>query len=325
MNRNLPVISLTVAPGSRRPLLLFLLAATLCCLSSATMLLAAPLQSAAIMPLDETLLAKMYEYQTQKDECKHLNDRLRVVNVRYYGFDRKIYNDGRIIVLDVVAGSVENIFNELLAIEFPLGGVDPFKGVRLDKVGNDRGVLLNDDYNFAGSFSCRKMLGNGGMSIHSMGLAIDVNLLQNPCIEIDADRKTIKRVIPKDGIFHLNRTPVRPGKAVHTGVIDDTIVEIFRKNGFNVWGGHWDTPIDYHHFQLPNQLAKLMMQMDKGDAAELFALHLKLLKADNYGKDGRDIVDFISERLKGNLVEKYLQNRPEFMKVTSDAVSSYLR
>jgi hypothetical protein len=293
-------------------------------LLAASAVLAAPSQPATIMPLDEPLLTKMYEYQTQKDDCKHLNNRLRVVNVKYYGFDRTIYNDGKIIVLDVVAANVENIFNELLKIEFPLGGVDPFKGARLDKVGNDRGVILDDNYNFAGSFSCRKMLGKGTMSIHSMGLAIDINLLQNPCIEIDQDRKMIKNVIPKDGIFHLNRDPVRPGKPNHTGVIDATIVKIFRKNGFNIWGGYWDTPVDYHHFQLPNQLAKLIMQMDKEDAEELFKTHLKLLESDDYGKDGEDISDLVQETMKGDLFEKYNKNHPEFMKAVSATAKRHL-
>jgi hypothetical protein len=285
----------------------------------------APAHTAAIMPLDDRLLAKMYEYQTQKDDCKHLNDRLRVVSVSYYGFDRKIHHNGRIIVADIVANSVQTIFNELLKIKFPIGGVDPFKGARLDRVGNDLGVLLDDDYNFAGSFSCRKMLGNGGASIHSLGLAIDINLLQNPCIEIDPDKKVIKRVIPKDGIFHLNRDRIRPGKAVHEGVIDATIIDIFRRNGFNIWGGHWDTPLDYHHFQLPNQLARLLLQMKKADAAELFQLHLKLLKTADYGKDGKDIVDRISEVLKSDPVEKYKANRAAFMKAAHAAVKRSAR
>lgn len=323
MKKNLATVVVIAVFGTHRLLLQFLLAAIFSLLPAVSTLHAAPPLPVAIMPLDDQLLAKMYEYQTQKDDCKQLNDRLRVVNVSYYGFDGKIYNDGRIIVLDVVASSVQNIFDELLKIEFPLGGVDPFKGVRLDKVGNDLGVILNDDYNFAGSFSCRKMLGKDLMSIHSMGLAVDINLLQNPCIVIDADKKTIKNVIPKDGIFHLNRAPIRPGKAVHAGVIDDRIVEIFRKNGFNVWGGNWDTPLDYHHFQLPNQLAKLIMQLDKGDADELFALHLKLLKSDKYGKDGRDIADLLEEVLKGDLIEKYKKNRPEFMKVASAAAADF--
>jgi hypothetical protein len=325
MNKRFTEIVLPSVVVVQRTLLQLLLSAVFCFMASGSTLLAASAQPAAIMPVDEPLLAKMYDYQTQKDECRQLNDRLRVVNVSYYGFDRKIYNDGKIIVLDVVAANVQNIFKELVKIGFPLGGVDPFKGVRLDQVGNDRGVILDDDYNFAGSFSCRKMLGNGAMSIHSMGLAIDINLLQNPCIEIDTERKTIKKVIPKDGVFHLNRTPVRPGKTVHAGIIDETVIEIFRNNGFNVWGGHWDTPIDYHHFQLPNQLAKLIMQMDKGDADELFALHLKLLKVDTYGKDGRDLVDLIIEITKGDPVEKYKNNRLEFMKVAADAVKRHAR
>ena len=43
-------------------------------------------------------------------------------------------------------------------------------------------------------------------------------------------------------------------------VIDEstnlTVVQLFKDNGFSVWGGVWNFPIDLHHFQVPTDEAK---------------------------------------------------------------------
>ena len=40
----------------------------------------------------------------------------------------------------------------------------------------------------------------------------------------------------------------------------EPIVEIFKKHGFSEWGGDWNSPIDYHHFQVPrNEIDKFVL------------------------------------------------------------------
>ena len=49
------------------------------------------------------------------------------------------------------------------------------------------------------------------------------------------------------GSEFLNRNNKRPG------MVED-IVHIFKENSFTIWGGDWNSPIDYHHFQIPKNL-----------------------------------------------------------------------
>ena len=45
-------------------------------------------------------------------------------------------------------------------------------------------------------------------------------------------------------------------------------MNIFKKHGLNIWGGDWNSPIDYHHFQtarpekLPKTQASLLATED---------------------------------------------------------------
>ena len=81
--------------------------------------------------------------------------------------------------------------------------------------------------------------------MHSYGLAIDINPVQNPFIMIDKTSNNIK-VLPGQSVDFLNRHNKQEGMV-------EPIVEIFRKYGFSEWGGNWNTPIDYHHFQVPRK------------------------------------------------------------------------
>ena len=41
----------------------------------------------------------------------------------------------------------------------------------------------------------------------------------------------------------------------------EEIVDLLAKHGFYEWGGYWDTPLDYHHFQLSSSLTELYLVM----------------------------------------------------------------
>ena len=36
----------------------------------------------------------------------------------------------------------------------------------------------------------------------------------------------------------------------------EDVIDVFADNGFFGWGGYWDTPIDYQHFQVNRKLAE---------------------------------------------------------------------
>ena len=71
-------------------------------------------------------------------------------------------------------------------------------------------------------------------------------------------------------------------------MIDDKVVKIFRNNGFQIWGGDWDFPIDYMHFQSSKALSKLLLQMEFEDAQIFFDLNVKYLRLNPQEKIGND-------------------------------------
>jgi D-alanyl-D-alanine carboxypeptidase len=94
-----------------------------------------------------------------------------------------------------------------------------------------------EDNNSSG-YNCRLIAGTTQPSRHASGLAIDINPVQNPYIVGGA-------VYPPAGIPYLDRTELRPGMLSDGG----PVVQAFAKVGWR-WGGHWQEPRDYHHFEL---------------------------------------------------------------------------
>ncbi|MCP4460632.1 MAG: M15 family metallopeptidase, partial [Cytophagales bacterium] len=52
------------------------------------------------------------------------------------------------------------------------------------------------------------------------------------------------KIYPESGAGFLDRNLKENGMV-------ESIVSIFAKHGFTDWGGNWESPLDYHHFQLP--------------------------------------------------------------------------
>ena len=72
--------------------------------------------------------------------------------------------------------------------------------------------------------------------MHALGLAIDVDPVENPYLEGG-------RVHPKAGRAYLDRSRVRRGMAVLGGVL----VSAFASQRWQ-WGGRWTSAPDYQHF-----------------------------------------------------------------------------
>lgn len=83
------------------------------------------------------------------------------------------------------------------------------------------------------AFNCRPITGGGGWSLHSYGVAIDINPRENPYVSGSL-------VLPPEGAAYLDRSAAVPG-LIRAG---DPVVA----RGF-AWGGYWSDPIDYQHFE----------------------------------------------------------------------------
>jgi hypothetical protein len=153
---------------------------------------------------------------------------LRLLRLSYWGFDGKAHI-GSLVVRDRVARDVVSVFRRLYAARFPIR--------RLRKVDAYRG---SDDASMAAdntsAFNCRFVSGTRRWSQHAYGEAIDVNPVENPYVQG-------ARVSPAAGRRFVDRSNVRPGMAVSSGLL----VRAFAAVGWQ-WGGRWSGTPDYQHF-----------------------------------------------------------------------------
>ena len=188
-------------------------------------------------------------------------DRLREVSFRFIDFTGEIRR-GQVVVMDAVAGHVQAVFDELHARHFPLRRAAPMQAY----LGNDDASM--DDDNTSG-FNARVVAGSSQWSLHAFGLAIDLNPVENPFIEIGDDGRTLRVSPAASGRDFVNRREPRPGKPLRSGLAED-VVDVFAEHGFLVWGGDWNSPIDYQHFEAGDQaFAQRLEQATPSDAASL--------------------------------------------------------
>ena len=187
-------------------------------------------------------------------------DRLKNVNFAYFNFSGKEKKKGRVVVLDAVAPHVVNIFTSLHALKFPLDQAVPMEFYK----GDD---LISMEKNNTSAFNYRVIAGQKSVSLHGYGAAIDINPVQNPFLEIlPSNMVSVK---PSKGVNYINRMQYRIGKEAQKGLAEQ-VIDVFAKNGFQYWGGYWNMPIDYQHFQLSRDMAKTMTKMKTEDATLFF-------------------------------------------------------
>jgi hypothetical protein len=102
--------------------------------------------------------------------------------------------------------------------------------------------------------------------MHAYGLAIDINPLQNPYAKRAGDKLVFS---PPAGVRYANRLNDRPGKAPVPGLAE-SVIDVFANEGFLIWGGYWDDPIDYQHFQVSGRLAEQLARLPQPQAQLLF-------------------------------------------------------
>lgn len=128
------------------------------------------------------------------------------------------------------------------------------------------------------SYSCRKITGGAGKSLHAFGIALDVNWDTNPYL----DHKGTRAVR-----FSDQPTQALRGREVKMGLADTDmtpemiadVMKIQTRAGTTVfeWGGHWNTVKDCMHFEMDVSPQDLEGGLDPtsvvGLEAYLAALH----------------------------------------------------
>ena len=216
--------------------------------------------------LSSELRRDMIKKNIWSTSCPVSLERLSYLKVSYIDFEGHEHNDGALVVLDVVADHVLSIFRDLYLNKFPIAKISLMN----DYDGDDEKSLLANN---TSAFNCRNIQNSSRFSIHSYGLAIDINPQQNPYLVTKYEiGKTEIPVYPATGMEYINRSNVREGM-VET-IIDDeshqTVIALMHQHGFTVWGGTWNDPVDWHHFQLSRSQAETLSSISYEDGLKIF-------------------------------------------------------
>jgi hypothetical protein len=185
-------------------------------------------------------------------------ERLALVTFSYIGFDLRMHDDGRVVVLDAVANYVLNIFDELRSHGFPLAQARLMEEFHGD---DDLSIAANN----TSAYNDRLVDNTQSISFHAYGVAIDLNPVQNPYISKANGGKSIS---PNEGAAYERRQPLRPGMAEYA-------ISTFSKFGFRMWGGRWREPIDYQHFQVDREIARRLVSLPAAQAKALFQSYVR--------------------------------------------------
>lgn len=204
------------------------------------------------------LTAKRCDQLLEKDVITNKNPvpcrRLSQVNFDYMSEGGVIKTDGELVVLDVLAPKVSALFHELLKNGFVIEKAHPIE----EYSGDDKKSMANNN---SSAFNGRAITGGSRWSMHAYGAAIDINPVQNPFIDI-SDDGTANISPAKSSHYAVNRLKYRPNKKQRPGMAEE-VVNLFAENGFFIWGGFWNYPIDYQHFQVgPRSFVELLVSLD---------------------------------------------------------------
>jgi hypothetical protein len=221
--------------------------------------IAAPIEPDQILPVSALLCKDMIAHRVLKADAPVGCERLRLIKFAYIGFDGNLHEDGEMVVMDAVAEHVLQAFIELRKKRFPLA-----KARLMNAYEGDDDASMAD--NNSSAFNQRRIAGSSTISLHAYGLAIDLNPVQNPYLKRVRATLTVQ---PEAGAENINRLNDRPGKIPRAGLAEAAI-DAFADNGFLVWGGYWDNPIDYQHFEVGRALADRLVHSTPELAHELF-------------------------------------------------------
>ena len=180
------------------------------------------------LPIPEAVKARM-QGKSMPDDATIGYDELRYLTLYHYDYEGDI-KQGEMVCNQAIAHDLLSIFKALFTEAYPIYSirlVDDF----------DASDEASMQANNTSCFNYRTMVGTRMISKHAMGLAVDVNPLQNPCIKHG-------RVHPVAAEDYVDRTKDFPHKIDR----DDYCKKVFTSYGFS-WGGNWGGSKDYQHFE----------------------------------------------------------------------------
>ncbi len=188
-------------------------------------------------------------------------ERLTTIYFNYVDFSGQ-QHAGSVKTLDTISEALKNIFDELGQNGYPIYSA------------NVPSLLNNGDIDNTVSYDCRSITAGKKPSLHAYGAAVDLNPRENPYIHFTLIGNTNNYrpdyVIPESGWQYITRQKYREGKLTHFGIITQEVVDIFKKYGILRWGGDWNFPIDYMHFEIYRDNALLFLTMNTDESKKYF-------------------------------------------------------
>ncbi|RYV00748.1 hypothetical protein SOPP22_18260 [Shewanella sp. OPT22] len=194
------------------------------------------------------------------------SQRLTVIEFPYVDFNGNTKR-GSIKTLDSVSEQLKGLMLALYAnageSNFPIRIAD----YKLADEGKDIDLTY--------SYAARNISGGNIPSVHAYGAAVDLNVRENPYIHFSDVNSTSDNpipckvdnvckpdyLIPESGWRYISRQKYREGKESRIGINNKKVVDLFKKHGFLRWGGDWNYPIDFQHFEVYRTDALLLLSM----------------------------------------------------------------
>lgn len=170
-----------------------------------------------------------------KSNCTTPRQDLRYLKIAHINIYGKVQM-GELICHKSIANDLIEIFKQLYLEKYPIERM-----VLIDEYDADDEASMSA--NNTSCFNFRKINGSAKLSKHSLGMAVDINPRNNPCVH--SKTGLVEPVNGKD--YAHNRDKHK------TGVIklidhQDLCYKLFKAHGFT-WGGDWKTVKDYQHFE----------------------------------------------------------------------------
>ena len=165
--------------------------------------------------------------------CRVPRSQLRYLHILHHTLDGHTQL-GELICHQSVAADLLSIFRQLYQARYPIERM-----VLIDEYGAE------DEPSMAANnttcFNYRTVAGSSKLSAHSLGKAVDINPLYNPCVKTRHGHTTIQ---PARGKAYTDRNRKFNYKIDRQALC----YRLFRQHGFT-WGGDWRSLKDYQHFE----------------------------------------------------------------------------
>lgn len=188
-----------------------------------------------IEEIDDATFSRMQRGGSYPEKCTIKRSELRYLRVLHRNFDGKT-QVGELVCNRLIANDMLSIFRKLYDSGYQIASMRLIDDFGAD---DERSMLGNN----TSCFCYRVIKGSSKLSMHSRGLAIDINPLQNPCVRYREGKVSSIQPNSTTARKHASRT-------AKSHLIDrnDLCYKLFLQHGF-IWGGAWRSVKDYQHFE----------------------------------------------------------------------------